>query len=206
MSTKDLTETPANQVRLASVVDQNALMAAMILAFSNDPMIRWMYPDPYQYLSHFPNLIQAMGEKAFDNTTAYAVTDGLDAIVGAALWLPPGAELDVDEALQHLQHSIVASQQAALFGIMEQMGGYHPHEPHWYLAFIGIEPTQQGKGLGSALMQPVLMKCDRDGVPAYLECSSPANISFYERHGFELLGSIDGEEAPTTFAMMRHPK
>ena len=201
-----LTKTLTNQVRIASFIDQKAVMSAMILAFNNDPFIRWMYPHPYQYLNHFPNLVNALGREAFDKTTAYLVSDDLNADIGAALWLPPGVAPAVDGVIEHLRQSIFESQQATLFKVFEQMGEYHPHEPHWYLPFLGVEPSQQGKGFGSALIQPVLMKCDRDLIPAYLESSNSANIPFYERHGFELLGSIKVGEAPPIFPMMRHPK
>ena len=36
-----------------------------------------------------------------------------------------------------------------------------------------MSPELQGRGIGSALMQPVLERCDRDGMPAYLEATTP---------------------------------
>ena len=38
--------------------------------------------------------------------------------------------------------------------------------------------------MGARLLAPVLARCDRDGLPAYLESSNPRNLPFYERHGF----------------------
>jgi ribosomal protein S18 acetylase RimI-like enzyme len=85
------------------------------------------------------------------------------------------------------------------------MGHYHPKEPHWYLPMIGVEPTQQGKGYGSALIQNVLKQCDRDCILAYLEASKPANILFYERHGFDLIDTIQVGSSPPIFPMIRQP-
>jgi ribosomal protein S18 acetylase RimI-like enzyme len=90
--------------------------------------------------------------------------------------------------------------------VLEQMGHYHLKEPHWYLPMIGIEPTQQGKGHGSALMQHVLAQCDRDRLPAYLEASKPANVLFYERHGFEVLSTIQIGASPPIFPMVCYPQ
>jgi GNAT superfamily N-acetyltransferase len=39
----------------------------------------------------------------------------------------------------------------------------HPHKQHFYLPFVGVAPESQGRGLGTALMGPVLEKCDREG-------------------------------------------
>jgi ribosomal protein S18 acetylase RimI-like enzyme len=70
---------------------------------------------------------------------------------------------------------------------------------------IGVEPTQQGKGYDSALIQNVLNKCDRDRILAYLEASKPANILFYQRHGFEVIDTIQVGASPQIFPMIRHP-
>jgi len=86
------------------------------------------------------------------------------------------------------------------------MGSYHPSEPHWYLPLIGVDPALLGKGYGSALMKHALIQCDRDKKLAYLESSNPKNISFHERHGFELLGTIQVGSSPPICPMLRKPR
>jgi ribosomal protein S18 acetylase RimI-like enzyme len=76
------------------------------------------------------------------------------------------------------------------------MDKYHPKESHWYLPLIGVDPSHQGKGVGSALMKHALAACDRDGIIAYLESSNPRNVSLYERHGFEVIGEIQSGTLP----------
>jgi GNAT superfamily N-acetyltransferase len=105
-----------------------------------------------------------------------------------------------------LQRTVAAREQADLFAVFEQMGRYHPSEPHWYLPLIGVDPPHQGKGYGSALLQRTLLPCDRDQTLAYLESTNPKNIPLYERHGFELLGTIQVGEAPPIFPMLRKPQ
>ena len=195
-------ETSLSAVRTAKIAEQPYITAGLVLAFHNDPVARWMYPDSHQYLTHFPNFIRAFGGRAFEHDTTYAV----DGYAGAALWFPPGVEPNVDALIELFQHSVYESQQEDLFAVLEQMGHFHPQQPHWYLAILGVEPVQQRKGYGSELMQPILKRCDRDRLPAYLESSNPANIPFYERHGFELLGTIQVRTSPPIFPMVRYPQ
>lgn len=89
--------------------------------------------------------------------------------------------------------------------VIEQMGQYHPSEPHWYLPLIGVDPFHQGKGYGSALMQHALAVVDRDNMPAYLESTSPSSVPLYERHGFKVLGTIQVGTSPPIFPMLREP-
>jgi GNAT superfamily N-acetyltransferase len=64
------------------------------------------------------------------------------------------------------------------------MESNHPRERHVYLPAIGVAPEWQGKGIGTALLRPMLERCDREGLPAYLEASSERNRACYERNGF----------------------
>jgi ribosomal protein S18 acetylase RimI-like enzyme len=90
-----------------------------------------------------------------------------------------------------------------LMGVFEQMERYHPKEPHWYLPLIGVDPACQGQGHGSTLMRHAVDRCDREGLPAYLESSNPRNISLYLRHGFEIMGEIQGGASPRMTPMYR---
>jgi GNAT superfamily N-acetyltransferase len=68
-----------------------------------------------------------------------------------------------------------------------RLEGHHPKSPaHWYLHYLGVEPRRQGRGLGGALLRPVLGSCDSERVPAHLEASTDRNRRLYERHGFAL--------------------
>ena len=79
-------------------------------------------------------------------------------------------------------------------------------EPHWYLAILGTDPPHQGKGVGGALLAPVLTRCDTEGTGAYLESSKPDNVPYYERFGFRVSGQIDMPDGPTMWPMWRDPQ
>lgn len=189
-------------IKTATDTDAHQAIAVVVLSFSTDPVVRWCYPDPHQYLAHFPDFVKAFAGKAFEQRTAYYV----DGFSGAALWLPPGIEPDEEEIVALLQRTVSERLQEEVFGVLEQMGSYHPSEPHWYLPLIGVETMQQRQGLGSALMKHALIRCDRDKKLAYLESTNPESIPLYERHGFELLGTIQVGSSPPVFPMLRKPR
>jgi len=174
-------------------------IAVIVLAFSTDPAARWTYPDPDRFLAHFPAVVRAFGGKAFAHGSGHHV----GGFAGAALWLPPGVQLDEDALAAVFRESVPAERQAALFAVFGQMGHYHPRTPHWYLPLIGVDPFHQRKGYGSALLRHVLRLCDRDATPAYLESTNPANVPLYERHGFRVLATIQAASSPPIFPMLR---
>jgi ribosomal protein S18 acetylase RimI-like enzyme len=88
---------------------------------------------------------------------------------------------------------------------LELMAEVHPEEPHAYLFLLATRPQWQSRGLGAALLRDVLGRCDRDGVPAYLEATSEGSRRLYERHGFEVTGEIRLPDGPSLWPMWRSP-
>lgn len=56
-----------------------------------------------------------------------------------------------------------------------------------HLWYIGVDPTKQGKGLGSKMLEQI--KADHEK-PVFLETSNPRNFSFYESQGFKLINEL----------------
>ena len=186
----------------ATASDEASIIDVLVRANWEDPAARWVWPDSQQFLMHFPSFVRALGGKAFAHGSAYYV----DGYTGAALWLPPDVHPDENALIALLERTVSEQIQKDFFPVLEQMGRYHPSEPHWYLPFVGVDPSQQGKGFGSALLQHILIQVDRDNMLAYLESSNPKNIPLYKRHGFELLGSIQIGTSPSIAPMLRRPR
>lgn len=185
--------------RTTTASDADRTVGVIVLAFSTDPVARWTFPDPHQFLTHFPAGVRAFGGKAFAHGTGHH----LSGFTGAALWLPPGVLPDKEELGAVLQAGVAGSRLPDVFAVLERMGSYHPAEPHWYLPLIGVDPAHQRQGLGSVLLRHALAQCDLDHVAAYLESSNPANIPLYRRHGFEVLDTIQLGSSPPIFPMLR---
>ena len=189
-------------VQAATASDESRAVDVIVLAFSSDPVVRWFYSDAHQYLTNFPAFVRAFGGRAFDNSTAYHV----DGFLGAALWLPPDVHPDEDEVVGLIKRTVSEEAQEDLLSILEQLGSFHPSEPHWYLPLIGVDPAHQGKGQGSALMKHALIPCDNENKFAYLEPTNAKNIPLYERYGFEGVGKLEVGAAPPLYPMVRKPR
>lgn len=188
-------------VKTGMIADENAIIDVITLAFSTDPVFRWLYPDPHRFLENFPTFARAYGGRAFEHGSA----DYADGYSGAPLWLPPDVHSD-DEALGKLLERSAGDRKSDVLAIIDQEENYHPGEPHWHLIVVGVDPTRQGKGIGSALMKQGLVRCDRDSRPTYLDSTNPKNIPLYGRYGFELLGTIEMAGCPPIYPMLRKPR
>jgi ribosomal protein S18 acetylase RimI-like enzyme len=189
-------------VERAATDDAERLVATLTRAFETDDVVRWVYPDDRQYLTSWPELMRLYAAGALAHGTA----DRADGFAGVALWLPPGVGPDEAALVALVERSVPAETQAEVFDMFAEMEAAHPHEPHWYLPFIGVDPLHQGKGAGSALLRHALARCDRDGLPAYLEATSPHNRRLYERHGFEVIGTIRVGPSLRMWPMRRAPR
>lgn len=189
-------------IKTATAEDAPSAVAVITLGFSADPMTRWSWPDPAVYLEAFPRFVCAFTGKAFELGTAYYA----EGYAGAALWLPPDVHPDGEALGALMEETLPAAIRGDAAAVMAQMETFHPHEPHWFLPLIGVDPAKQGQGHGGALMRHALERCDREGRLAYLDATSPRNQALYERHGFERLGTVQVGSSPPITPMLRRPR
>jgi ribosomal protein S18 acetylase RimI-like enzyme len=82
---------------------------------------------------------------------------------------------------------------------LEEVDKYRPSEPHYYLEYLGVEPDQQGKAVGSALVRSLTRIVDDTRVGCYLENANPRNNRFYQRLGFQIINEKEIIGVPTWF-------
>jgi len=193
------------EIRQAGESDRAALTRLLDEAFMNDPVSCWVFPDEEHrrkvhglFLGVFVDVALSEGRVDYD-------VDGS----AAALWLqiPAGEPEGEDDTPARMRETADPdNERAELVGRLT--GAVHPSsEAHAYLLMIAVTPERQGEGLGTALITPVLERCDRDGVPAYLEASSARSRRLYERLGFEFTGTtVDLPDGPPMWPMWRKPR
>ena len=186
----------ATQDELAQTVD------CVVAAFITDPLARFAWPSPHDYLQSMPLCVREFATGSFEHGSALVAAN----FCGSALWLPPGVHPNAEALEQLFRDTAKPEHLDDVLATVEKMGEWHPDEPHWYLPMIGVEPNAQKRGIGGALMSYGVSRCDQEGMPAYLESSNPRNISVYERHGFQVMGEIRVGEAPVITPMLRRPR
>lgn len=193
-------------VRQAGPADIAPLSASLARAFHDDPVTMSIFP-----ASRYEQRLAAYFTTHLSKIALrHGVTFTTEGHEGGAIWLPPGAwELapaDIVRALPGTVRSLGTRLPSALRTLL-YIEKRHPRSPHYYLATVGTRPEHQGKGIGSALIAPVLERCDREGLPAYLESSKEQNIAFYARHGFEVTEELrlPGSGVPL-WLMWREPR
>jgi ribosomal protein S18 acetylase RimI-like enzyme len=195
----------ADTVRKATPSDLPQLSTALSKAFFDDPLVAWAIPDVDRRQRLLPEFF-ALFTRAFLRHHQTYTTAG--EVVAAALWAPPGAVPVSGEDAEELGQRIteLAGPDAPRFlGVNKLFDDHHPPGSYWYLQYLGVAPTWQGEGIGSALTAPLLARCDREGVRAYLDATSKRKKRLYERHGFQAEEPFAPPGGPPLWPMWRQP-
>jgi GNAT superfamily N-acetyltransferase len=195
----------SDQVRKAVPEDLPQISSALSRAFLDDPLFVWALPDADRR-QRFTLEFFALYAKAFLRHDETYTTAG--DVVAAALWAPPGGVPvsggDAEELGRRIEE-LAGPDGPRFFGLTKLFDEHHPPGFYWYLQFMGVAPGWQGQGIGSALMAPVLARCDREGVRAYLDATSQRNKRLYQRHGFQAEAAFAPAGGPALWPMWRQP-
>lgn len=202
-----MTATPVSQrhqVRKATSPEIPEIATALASAFFDDPVFTWWIPDDDRRRATLPPFFELSTATFLAHDEVHVNGD----LGGVAVWGPPanptGIE-DEEEYGRRVEQIVADVDLPRVYEIVTTLEEHHPREPHYYLQWAGVVPDRQGQGIGSALLTPVLQRCDRDGMPAYTEATSLRNRRLYERHGFTFVGDIAPADGPPLYRMWREP-
>lgn len=193
-------------VRSLTADDVGPLGDVLARAFDDDPIFRGILPADEHRRRALPILFREWIRRLhLEHEGASFTTDDYG---GAALWSPPSRwHIGVLEQAVMAPAMIDALRGRTLIALRTLLAieSMHPREPHWYLRVIGCDPSRQGRGVGAALLRPVLERCDAERIGAYLESSNEKNLTFYRRHGFEMARELTTPVGAKAFLMWRKP-
>jgi len=188
--------------RRVTAANADEVTELFTLAFSQDPLWSWAFPDPARRADHHRAWWGLAMHSAVPNGWVWVTADG----GAASLWIPPETpELsDQDEAkVEPLLRRLVGSHADEVLRLLDRFDSNHPRdEPHYYLSLLGTHPDHRGQGQGMGLLAANLAQIDELGMPAYLESSNRANDHRYERLGFAQVGEFSAPGGEPTVACM----
>jgi len=191
--------------------DLRRAVDVMVRAYEHDPMMEYLFP-PERRNMRTVRWFVATGIKYGLHYGDVYTTSGVN---GVAIWLPP----------DHPEVKLAGMLRSGMIWLPIRLGRkvfrrlmhclditYRVHSevmtgPHWYLYELAVEPDCQGKGIGSALIAPVIASADSEGLPCYLETFTDEGIVFYRKHGFEVVREYASRKGgPVCRYMVREPK
>jgi GNAT superfamily N-acetyltransferase len=192
--------------RHATLADVPALLETMVSGFDDDPLYAWLYPAadgrPDRLHEGFALILAGGMQHGHVYTNA-----GRSAV---AVCMAPNVELmnesEVAAFLGLIRRQIGDRVEDVIVGMSATVAN-RPREPHFTLHNVVVRRDAQGRGIGAALLGPILARCDEDGLPTCLDSSNIRNVPFYERLGFEVTGEtrVPGD-GPVVQSMLRAPR
>lgn len=181
-------------MRLLSPAERDRAIDVFARAFDGDPMFRFLLPDARRH-DWLRFVMGGMLAQALPDGNTYTI-DGVPGVV--TLVSPRGWPIPTSRLLRYIaafwaRPDLPWPEWARLrnglrvLGLMDRL---HPADPHWYVQTLGVDPDQQGQGVGRALLDGATALADADGLPSYLETTNPVNLPIYRRFGFEVADEV----------------
>ena len=181
-------------VRRATRDDVQQLAAVLTRAFARDPYFVWLAGDAPERNQRMRDAWRGILRHASAGLRETWTDAGRS---GVAIWIPPGrASSSLLESFRlfpsftRLTGWSRMREASAAVELLEHRRRVHAPTPHFYLSALGVDPDLQGRGIGSAILEPVLRRADATGALAYLETATARNVLLYERHGFAVVEAL----------------
>jgi GNAT superfamily N-acetyltransferase len=193
-------------IRHVSPFDTAEITELVTAAMADGPVARWLTPDPVARRRNAARYFEIFVEHAVRYGEVYGTADeDTGRMSGVALWFPYTAEIPVPADYDRRLKEVTGSAFDRARELDAAMEARHPQHPHHYLAFLAVHPEQQGRGIGSALLDRHHARLDDAGIPAYLEANDPRNRDLYLRHGYVCGRAIRIPDGPSLWPMWRAP-
>ena len=194
------------EIRRATRARIPALTDLLARAFATDPIVVWTMR-PGSGSAEISRFFSLYDGELVDDGWLWEAGDA----AGVALWVPPGggprcAEVDERSTRVAMREELSDDRGARYEALWDWVSDHLPDEPHWFLDHVGVDPDQQGRGVGGALVRLGLGWSARDGAPAFLETTNPENVPLYKHLGFRLVEEADApRDGPHVWFMRSDP-
>lgn len=207
-----MTEAEAEQeIRPATLSDVDACATVLARAFHDDPGAIVFDPDPDRRAEMLPGFFRTFVAASLAEDGDLIVAG--DPIEGIASWFGPDRHGPSDRAMdangfrEVLERwgPEVSERMLAMTGEIERQHARLTTGPHFRLEFFGVDPSRQGSGIGSVLIEHGHRIADDLGLPCYLETFTEPNLRYYERRNYRIVGEYKVGNGVPVYGMVRPP-
>jgi len=176
-------------MRKANRNDKDTVVEILTASFQKDPHVNWLVAQ-----SKRKNKLKTLVEYVFGESLERGEIYISDNNKAAALWNSDKKEKFTFRFivwnLYFLFHVGLRSTIRALTAGKKIHDFYPKNQRYFQLYMIGVFPENQGTGLASSLMNPMIERMERDNIPLYLETANSHNVEIYKKKGFVLFHTM----------------
>lgn len=195
----------ADPFTVTATPDLDAVVATLIAAFRDDPVLRWtMPPEVAERDRWLDGFFRATTELLLDHDGLVGHTPDHEAV---AVWSPPG-EPDLDDAAETAWQERLAAATGPCatrsMALMAALDDHHPADlpPHVHVMFAAARPEAWGSGV--VLVRALVRRLGRKDLGLYAEASSLDSLTLWLEMGMRRIGrEIPLLDGPPLFPIWR---
>ena len=176
-------------MKKASYADKDVVVNILSKSFINDPHINWLLE-----ASKNKNKLKIIMGYVFEESLARGTVYLNDDNTAVALW---NTEKKEKVSLQYIVRNLsflfrngLTTTRRCLKTDTLTYEQYPKNAKYCQLYLVGVLPEYQGKGLGSALMNPMIEEMEKESIPMHLETANARNVKIYMKNGFNIIKTL----------------
>jgi ribosomal protein S18 acetylase RimI-like enzyme len=176
-------------MRPGTLADADLIKSILLASFKNDPHLAWLLEQSKNKFK-LDVLIDYVVHQTLRRGEIY-LTDDNNAV---ALW---DFERNEKMSSHYIRRNLAFLIQIGIRSVVRILkseahvhNNFRKYPRYCHLYMIGVLPEAQGKGLASALMNPMIQRMKEKSIPLFLETANPRNVDIYKKKGFKIFETL----------------
>ena len=176
-------------MRIATLADLDLIKNILLVSFKNDPHVTWLLEES-KNKSKLKVLIDYVVHQTLRRGEIY-LSDDNNAV---ALWdFERNERMSFHYIWRNLAFLIRIGIKSVVRIVKSEAqvhNNFDKYPRYCHLYMIGVLPEEQGKGLASALMNPMIRRMKEKSIPVFLETANLRNVDIYKKKGFKIFKTL----------------
>src|SRR5580704_8706207 len=178
-----------NLMKRATLADVDLIKNILLVSFKNDPHVNFLLEESKNERK-LDILMDYVVDQTFRQSGIYLSDDNN----GVALW---DSERNEKMSLHYIWRNLAFLIRIGIKSVIRIVKSEaHVHKNfrkypcYYHLYMIGVLPEAQGRGLATALMNPILQTMKEKSIPVFLETANLRNVGIYQKKGFKIFETL----------------